>query len=56
MKNLLIPLDGSKQSETILPIALLIAAKCDYYQPIPCRFGKRARKRHRRLPRRALRS
>ena len=33
MKNLLIPLDGSKQSETVLPIALMIAAKCDC-QPI----------------------
>lgn len=33
MKNLLIALDGSKQSETVLPIALTVASRCDY-QPI----------------------
>ena len=33
MKNLLIALDGSKQSESVLPIALMIASRCDY-QPV----------------------
>jgi nucleotide-binding universal stress UspA family protein len=33
MKNLLITLDGSKQSEAVLPIALTVARECDY-QPI----------------------
>jgi nucleotide-binding universal stress UspA family protein len=31
MKNLLIPLDGSKQSETVLPVALTLAQKCEYH-------------------------
>jgi nucleotide-binding universal stress UspA family protein len=31
MKNLLIALDGSKQSETVLPVALTVARKCEYH-------------------------
>jgi nucleotide-binding universal stress UspA family protein len=31
MKNLLIALDGSKQSEAVLPIALTLARKCEYH-------------------------
>ncbi len=31
MKNLLIPVDGSKESEGVLPIALTLARKCEYH-------------------------
>ncbi|HEY5626187.1 MAG TPA: universal stress protein, partial [Dehalococcoidia bacterium] len=31
MKNLLIALDGSQQSEAVLPIALTLARKCEYH-------------------------